>query len=85
MASVAAELPVPRPSVASRLGHVVVKAPVNLVLAVIGLLWLVPTIGLFLTSILPASVSGTEGWWKIFSHPSVATFATTARCSTTAG
>ena len=75
MASVAVELPVPRQSIASRIGRVVVKAPVNIVLAAIGLLWLVPTIGLFLTSILPASVSGTEGWWKIFSHPSVATFA----------
>ncbi len=74
MASVAAELPVPRQSVASRIGRVVVKAPVNIVLAAIGLLWLVPTIGLFLTSIMPASVSGTEGWWKVFSHPSVVTF-----------
>jgi alpha-glucoside transport system permease protein len=74
MATVAAELPVQRESVASRIGRAVLKAPVNIVLAAIGLLWLVPTIGLFLTSILPASVSGTEGWWKIFSHPSVATF-----------
>ena len=74
MATVAAELPVPRQSVASRIGRVVVKAPVNIVLAAIGLLWLVPTIGLFLTSIMPASVSGTEGWWKVFSHPSVVTF-----------
>jgi alpha-glucoside transport system permease protein len=23
---------------------------------------------------MPASVSGTEGWWKVFSHPSIATF-----------
>jgi alpha-glucoside transport system permease protein len=75
MATVAAELPVPRQSVASRIGRVVVKAPVNIVLAAVGLLWLVPTIGLFLTSIMPASVSGTEGWWKVFSHPSVVTFA----------
>jgi alpha-glucoside transport system permease protein len=74
MATVAAELPVPRQSVAARIGRVVVKAPVNIVLAAIGLLWLVPTIGLFLTSIMPASVSGTEGWWKVFSHPSVVTF-----------
>jgi alpha-glucoside transport system permease protein len=75
MATVAAELPVQRESVASRIGRVVIKAPVNIVLAVIGLLWLVPTIGLFLTSIQPASISGTEGWWKIFSQPSTATFA----------
>jgi alpha-glucoside transport system permease protein len=41
---------------------------------VIGLLWLVPTIGLFVTSILPQSEITTEGWWKIFAHPSLATF-----------
>jgi alpha-glucoside transport system permease protein len=74
MTTVAAELPAQRESVAARIGRLAVKGPVNIVLAGIGLLWLVPTIGLFLTSILPASVSGTEGWWKIFSHPSVATF-----------
>jgi alpha-glucoside transport system permease protein len=74
MTTVAAELPAQRESVAARIGRVAVRGPVNIFLAVVGLLWLVPTIGLFLTSILPASVSGTEGWWKIFSHPSVATF-----------
>ena len=40
----------------------------------IGLLWLVPTIGLFITSILPQSEIATSGWWKIFAHPSLATF-----------
>ena len=50
------------------------KAPVHLLLIVLGGLWLVPTIGLFITSILPASVSSQTGWWKIFAHPSLATF-----------
>jgi alpha-glucoside transport system permease protein len=45
------------------------------VLVVIGLLWLVPTFGLFITSILPLSDLATSGWWQIFSHPSHATFA----------
>ena len=40
----------------------------------VALLWLVPTIGLFITSILPASEIATAGWWKIFAHPSLATF-----------
>jgi alpha-glucoside transport system permease protein len=44
------------------------------VLAAIGLLWLVPTFGLFLTSILPASASASKGWWQIFSKPSLATW-----------
>ncbi len=33
-----------------------------------------PTIGLFITSILPQSSVTTLGWWKIFAHPSLATF-----------
>jgi alpha-glucoside transport system permease protein len=74
MTTVAAQLPAERESVAARIGRLAVKGPVNIVLAGVGLLWLVPTIGLFLTSIMPASVSGTEGWWKVFSKPSIATF-----------
>ena len=43
-------------------------------LIVLGVLWLVPTLGLFLTSILPAQAFTTKGWWQIFSKPSLATW-----------
>ena len=46
----------------------------QILLAAIGLLWLVPTVGLFVTSILPASHFDAAGWWKIFSKPSLATW-----------
>jgi alpha-glucoside transport system permease protein len=72
--AVAAELPVQRESVASRIARVLLKAPMNLLLGAVGLLWLVPTIGLFITSILPASISEQTGWWKIFTKPSTATW-----------
>jgi alpha-glucoside transport system permease protein len=72
--AVAAELPVQRESVAARVVRVLLKAPMNLLLMVVGLLWLVPTIGLFITSILPASISEQTGWWKIFTKPSTATW-----------
>ncbi len=49
------------------------RTPVYLILALIGLLWLVPTLGLFLTSLLPPSIIGTAGWWEVLSQPSVAT------------
>jgi alpha-glucoside transport system permease protein len=49
------------------------RTPVYLVLAFIGLLWLVPTLGLFFTSLLPSSVIGTAGWWDVLSEPSAAT------------
>ena len=46
----------------------------HLFLVALGALWLVPTIGLFVTSILPASALANSGWWQIFSHPSLATW-----------
>jgi len=50
------------------------KLPVQLILVAIGLLWLVPTLGLLVTSILPASHFDSAGWWKIFSKPSLSTW-----------
>ena len=47
------------------------KAPVNIFLIFLGLLWLVPTLGLFLTSILPAQAFTVKGWWQIFAKPSL--------------
>jgi len=73
-ATPAIALPRPRESAAAKALRVVAKTPVNLALAVLGVLWLVPTIGLFITSILPASTLATQGWWQIFSHPSLATW-----------
>ena len=61
-------------TVAARILRGVARGPVNLVLAALGLLWLVPTLGLFLTSILPADAFTVKGWWQIFSKPSVATW-----------
>ena len=61
------------------------KAPVNLFLILLGLLWLIPTLGLFLTSILPAQAFTVKGWWQIFSKPSLATWSELQRrcCTTT--
>ena len=67
-------LPSPRDTLAAKILRGVAKLPLQIFLVVVGLLWLVPTIGLFITSILPASEVTTAGWWKIFSHPSLATF-----------
>src|SRR2546423_1879017 len=64
----------PRESIAARIGRWVTKAPLQILLIVVGLLWLVPTFGLLLTSLMPASKIAEEGWWKVVSHPSVITF-----------
>ena len=57
----------------SRAVRVVARAPLNLILVFIALLWLVPTLGLFLTSLLTSEEIGTRGWWTVFSEPSIAT------------
>jgi alpha-glucoside transport system permease protein len=56
-----------------RLVRTLSKGPINLLLAFVAVLWLVPTLGLFLTSLMPADVVSGQGWWTIFSEPSVAT------------
>ena len=73
-AAPAVELPAPRESAAAKILRTIAKAPLHLLLVVVGGLWLVPTFGLFITSILPASDLASSGWWQIFSHPSIATW-----------
>jgi alpha-glucoside transport system permease protein len=67
-------LPGQRDSLPAKIGRIAARGPLNILLAAIGLLWLVPTLGLFITSILPLSAVGNKGWWQIFTHPSVATW-----------
>jgi alpha-glucoside transport system permease protein len=50
------------------------KAPVHLVLALLGIFWLVPTTGLFITSLLAPSDAAKGGWWNFFAKPSSWTF-----------
>jgi alpha-glucoside transport system permease protein len=61
-------------STAARIGRYLARTPVYLILAFIGVLWLMPTIGLFFTSVIDPEVIGRMGWWEILSKPSQATF-----------
>ncbi len=76
MATAAMQRPnvVVREGAAPRILRVLGKAPVNLLLVVVGLLWLVPTLGLFLTSLLTPADFNERGWWQVFSKPSMTTF-----------
>ena len=67
-------IPAPTDSASAKILRAVARAPVRIVLAVLGVLWLVPTFGLFITSILPQSTLASKGWWQIASKPSLATF-----------
>ncbi|HYI66784.1 MAG TPA: carbohydrate ABC transporter permease [Candidatus Limnocylindrales bacterium] len=49
-----------------RLMRMVGRAPVHIALVVIALIWLVPTIGLFITSFRPRGDIQSTGWWTIF-------------------
>ena len=76
MATVAAEADAPvvvEESTASRIVRLLGKTPVYIVVVVLGLLWLVPTIGLMLTSLLGATEIQSTAWWEVFSTPSKAT------------
>jgi alpha-glucoside transport system permease protein len=59
---------------AVRLLRGVARAPLNLLLVFIAAMWLVPTFGLFLTSLMPKGDIASKGWWTVVSHPSTLTF-----------
>jgi len=61
-------------TVAARIGRMVRSLPVHLVLAFVGLLWLVPTFGLFVTSLMSPADFNSFGWWKLLSKPSIGTW-----------
>jgi alpha-glucoside transport system permease protein len=65
----------PNERVAARISRLVARLPVHLFLMFVALLWLVPTLGLFLTSLLSPSDYVSNGWWKVVAHPHLATWA----------
>ena len=73
MTTVAEELPRENETAAQRILRIVAKAPVHIILVIIGVLWLVPTLGLFFTSLLAPERFNEAGWWQILSEPSLAT------------
>jgi alpha-glucoside transport system permease protein len=74
-----AEAPVvvrdPSDSTSARIGRLVTRLPVHLFLAFVGVLWLMPALGLFFTSLLSPTDYATNGWWKVIAHPHLATWA----------
>jgi alpha-glucoside transport system permease protein len=64
----------PRRSVASRIVNRVGGGFVQVVLLVIAVVWLVPTLGLFVASLRSQQDNNATGWWHIFTAPSQLTF-----------
>jgi alpha-glucoside transport system permease protein len=59
---------------AARIGRAASRGPLNIFLALLAVLWLVPTLGLLLTSLLPSTEITQRGWWHVVSQPSLGTF-----------
>jgi alpha-glucoside transport system permease protein len=57
-------------SLGSRLASGVSGGIVRVFLLLVGLFWLVPTIGLLLSSLRTPEDMSASGWWKVFSEPS---------------
>ncbi|MFD8901383.1 carbohydrate ABC transporter permease [Streptomyces ardesiacus] len=61
-------------SLGSRLAEAVSGGLVRVFLIVVGLFWLVPTIGLLLSSLRTPQDMAASGWWTVFTEPSRLTF-----------
>lgn len=59
----------PRESVSTRAVEFVGRAPVHLALIFVSLVWLVPTVGLFITSFRPLQDILSYGWWTVILNP----------------
>jgi alpha-glucoside transport system permease protein len=69
-----ATVPDPKDALSARILRFVGKTPLNLLLLAVAVLWLVPTFGLFMTSLMTANDFANFGWWKIISSPHLATW-----------
>ncbi len=56
-----------------RLVQALGRGPLHIAIIIISLIWLVPTIGLLVSSFRPINLISTSGWWTFFANPSEAT------------
>jgi alpha-glucoside transport system permease protein len=52
-----------------RIGRLLERGPLHLLILLIAFLWLVPTLALLVSSFRPANLVLTTGWWHAFSSP----------------
>ncbi|MCA2221188.1 carbohydrate ABC transporter permease [Nonomuraea aurantiaca] len=59
----------PRRNVITRIVDRLGGGAVQVVMVLLGLFWLVPTLGLMVVSLRSPAVNGAEGWWTVFTKP----------------
>jgi alpha-glucoside transport system permease protein len=52
-----------------RLSSFISASPIHIVLGLIGLVWLLPSVGLLITSFRPSSDMRATGWWTVITNP----------------
>ena len=68
MTTQAAELVRPRSStLAGRIVEWISRSPVHIALVIVAVIWLVPSVGLLITSFRPRPDIASSGWWETFS------------------
>jgi len=63
MAAFEQAVPIPAQTMSQRLVRIVNKTPVHIALVAIAVIWLVPTVGLLVTSFRPSGEIASSGWW----------------------
>lgn len=63
-----------RTSLAGRIAARTAGGVLQAVLLLVGVLWLIPTLGLFVTSLRTPDAISASGWWTALIHPSELTF-----------
>jgi alpha-glucoside transport system permease protein len=61
--------PAPRRGLEAVVARLTARGVLHVVLVGLSLLWLLPTVGLFVSSLRPAQLVSSTGWWKAFSTP----------------
>lgn len=65
----------PKRGLASRIVDRLGGGTVQVIMILLGLFWLVPTLGLLVVSLRTVKVNNAEGWWTVFTKPAELTLA----------
>jgi alpha-glucoside transport system permease protein len=60
--------PLPAATRSARIVRFITRTPLHIVLVAIAVIWLIPTLGLLITSFRPNEDILSSGWWTAFSH-----------------